>query len=151
MPDVELDELVVMRGVRNREGTATPVGKEEIQVLARLVANRSTAALSFGDREVAYENLSALAVHNAIDSACLYSSDGEVFASFGKAATCEPLLQGAPYRFGRGSLMVRESVRLSGERLGELTISANLTNLEERTRHYLLILSLVSFGVALFI
>ena len=83
---------------------------EELTVLARVVADRSTAALSFGDRKVATENLSALAANHSIDAACLYTADGALFAFYHRRARCQPPFAGGAYHFDADSLHIRQPV-----------------------------------------
>ena len=52
----------------------------DLSSLARIVADRSTAALIFNDDKVAIETLGALKVKRPVTAACLYDAEGKVFA-----------------------------------------------------------------------
>jgi hypothetical protein len=54
----------------------------DLSSLARIVADRSTAALIFNDDKVAIETLGALKVKRPITAACLYDAEGKVFARY---------------------------------------------------------------------
>ncbi len=54
----------------------------DLSSLARIVADRSTAALIFNDDKVAIETLGALKVKRPVTSACLYDAEGKVFARY---------------------------------------------------------------------
>jgi len=55
---------------------------QEVSMLARLLADRSSAALAFDDTKLAQENLSALSNLPHLRTACLYRGDGTLFASY---------------------------------------------------------------------
>ena len=63
--------------VRTRAAT-----QKEMQSVATLIGNRSSAALLFQDERTALENLSALAGLDQIGSACLFNEQGAVAARF---------------------------------------------------------------------
>lgn len=51
---------------------------DEYTVLAKFVANRSSAAVVFGDTDLAHENIAALAGNPDVMGACVYGAQGEV-------------------------------------------------------------------------
>ncbi len=55
---------------------------EELTSTARLLANRSSAALVFLDEATAQENLAALKGQKRIGSACLFNTESRLFASY---------------------------------------------------------------------
>nr|WP_305909373.1 CHASE sensor domain-containing protein [Methylomarinum sp. Ch1-1]MDP4522280.1 CHASE sensor domain-containing protein [Methylomarinum sp. Ch1-1] len=55
--------------------------RSDLTAMGSLVANRSTAALSFDDKAVARENLTALKEMNEVTAACLYDQQGRIFTS----------------------------------------------------------------------
>lgn len=68
--------LVVERDTAQRALAAEQIA------LATLMANRSAAALLFGDSALARENLEALGGIPHIQAACLYDNDGRLFTAF---------------------------------------------------------------------
>src|SRR5690242_8604627 len=56
--------------------------ESELELLARMTAQNSTAALSFSDRKSAHELLQGLRHQRSLVAGFLYSSDGSVFASY---------------------------------------------------------------------
>ncbi len=104
--------------------------QNELATMAELIGNRSTAALSFDDVDLARENLSSLTQLATVRSACLYGKYGQVFTSF-KA----PEYQGSPCPenyaeqrtyFEETFLYIYKPIVLDAERLGTLYIRADL-------------------------
>jgi uncharacterized membrane protein affecting hemolysin expression len=56
----------------------------EQRVLARIIADRSTAALAFADQRVAAENLAALSADARVEQACIYDTEQALFAQFSR-------------------------------------------------------------------
>ncbi len=54
----------------------------QLEVIARITAARSSAALAFGDARNARENLEALAQKESIQSACIYTTAQQLFAKY---------------------------------------------------------------------
>jgi len=126
---------------------------QDISSLAQLVADRSTAALTFDDPALAAENLAALHVKQAIVAACIYKADGTVFARYPSDA----LASGFPatpeserlHRFQAGHLHLFEPITLHGDRLGTVFIDADLKALDILHRQYLLFVIVIILGAGL--
>ena len=56
-------------------------------ILAEMIGENSTAALSFNDRIGAAELLQGLRAQPSITAACIYSADGQIFASYTRGGT----------------------------------------------------------------
>ena len=54
----------------------------DLSALALLIADRSTAALTFQDPRLAIENVSALHVKPEVEAACILDEKGDVFAQY---------------------------------------------------------------------
>lgn len=127
----------------------------DITAMAGLIANRSTAALTFDDPAVASENLAALKEMSEVRAACLYSRDNRVFTSlYGSAheRRCPASLEDMSTHFDRLDLYVIEPVFLDGEKIGGVYIAADLAPLLWRKLQFiglvlaiLLIASLITF------
>jgi signal transduction histidine kinase len=128
--------------------------QHDLETVARIVSDNSTAALVFGDRKAAGETLAALRAKPEIRSACLYStsggdSPGELFASYLQAAApgCTP----RPGHEGMGEdsagLIVVAPVLLKGERVGMLSVTQTLEPLRAALRTQMVI-TLAIMGLA---
>jgi len=142
---------------------------EELQTLAQVVGANSTAALSFGDRKTAEENLSALRTKPDVLFAQLFTARGEPFAGyFGANVDREQKLknmqrefQHAPRYDGSGGLgifdaeyweevAVARQVVLDGEEIGTILVETSAARLYESMGRNLVI-SAVVFAAALLI
>jgi signal transduction histidine kinase len=138
-------------------------GKEnilrDISTIAVLIADRSTAALAFGDSRLAEENLSALRVKPSIVAACIYDENGSVLARYKNGDRgAIPIPDGETkdwHRFEDNYLILFESIVLDGKRIGTVYINTSLTELHIERRNTIILvtfiivfLSIVSFYVS---
>lgn len=97
-----------------QRGTAT---------LAAIIADNSTAALTFRDAEAGAEIIGSLQSKPTVVAAYLVLPDGKVFAHFGKVADAKELSRFPPPRefsFSSGDLLYTHPVELDGKRVGTL-------------------------------
>lgn len=104
--------------------------QEDLSALAKLIANRSTAALMFDDRKLAKENLTTLKKIPVFQSACIYNKQGQIFTSYKRAklpeTSCPPEYTGQSTRFNQTRLQLYQPIILDSEKLGTLYIFADL-------------------------
>ncbi len=127
----------------DRENVKRDLG-EELRVLARITAARSAAAVAFGDRSNALENLTTLALRSTIQHACIYDDQQRLFARFQRResafASCPDVLDYRAERFKTGSkflLEVVEPIFRKGQRLGYVLVASDLSPIAERTRKWI--------------
>lgn len=118
----------------------------DLTTLGGVLANNSTAAITFKDANTAEELLRGLRVHPHIVSAALYQRDGQRFAVYnpGLAPTSAPrapALDGA--RFESGRLVLFLPVELDSRRIGTLFMESDLYALKARLRFYASIVVMV--------
>ena len=123
---------------------ATMVG--DLQTLAEIIGNNSTAALAFNDPEAATEVLGALRAKPNIVAAYLYTPDGRPFAGyFRDAAPAAPVISvalDAPaaepggHRFQNGGLLLFRTTMLKGDPAGIVGIRSDLGELRSRITRY---------------
>jgi signal transduction histidine kinase len=109
----------------------------DLQTLAAVVAENTTAALSFDDPAAASETLGALRGKPAIVAAGLYGKGGRLFASYrkaGGAATVPSAAEPPGSRFAGGALELSAPVMHKRERLGTLYLESGLHDLYGRLR-----------------
>jgi signal transduction histidine kinase len=108
--------------------------QRDLVSLADIVAQNSTAALSFNDTNAARDTLSALRSRPSIIGAALYGSHQKLFCSWspvsGAVFPARPARDGP--RFQDGSLVVFRPVMLKGERIGTVYLRSNLAELTAR-------------------
>ncbi|MGL6291114.1 MAG: ATP-binding protein [Silanimonas sp.] len=112
----------------------------ETEAMATLVANRSAAALVFGDDALAQENLDALSKLAQVQAACLYDSMGALFTGYSAPGTrpCEAswsarVVSGDKDPLADERLEVAVPVELD-ERVGTLVLRSSLQPLRDRLR-----------------
>ena len=131
----------------------------EISVLADVLGNNSTAALSFNARDTAEEMLSALKAQPHIVTACLYDKQGRIFAIFAKPHTNAHVpaqVEKRATHFTADRLMVFQPIGLGGRLVGTIYLESDLDELTARLHLYatvvtvaILLVLLVVFGLAL--
>lgn len=120
---------------------------EELNILTRVIAERSVAALSFRDATRANDNLASLLVRDSIRMACMYDVTDAVFASAirggmtGTGCPVSPRPQGN--YFVEDTLAVYQPILLNGRQIGSVMVVTGLEDLNRRLRGQIL----VSIGV----
>jgi len=125
--------------------------QKDLLAMTRLIANRSTAALSFDDAVVARENLQALNDLSVVEVACLYGLEQQVFAVLHvqDREKC-PATQSLPeVQFDQFKLKIYEPVILDDEIIGGVYVLADLTQPLIQQMQYIALVLLVLFVAAL--
>jgi len=109
----------------------------DLFTLADIIANRSTAALSFDNQEDAEEDLNCLRANKRIVAACLYRGD-RVFAQYPKhpGATVFPKPENDTARFEGDHLLLFRHIFQNGERVGTLYLKSDLREMHQRLELY---------------
>ena len=121
----------------------------DLSSLARIVADRNTAALSFNDDKIALETLAALKAKRDITAAAIYDASGKVFAGYNSG-------EERPYLFPDGNKLddqVRvdeqhihlvEPIVMDGAPIGKVFIRASLRELDRLWQKFLAISALIA-------
>ena len=110
--------------------------RDELVILAGMIGENSTAALTFDDSESATGLLRGLKTQPAIMTAYLYSADGKVFAGYlrpdmaGTPAPAHPAAHPGIFQYGRLTLV--HPVTCHGETIGLVYLESDLRELRER-------------------
>jgi PAS domain S-box-containing protein len=128
--------------------------QRDTATLAEVIANNSTAAVTFKDEQAASEIVRALQAKRSVVAANLVLPDGSVFAHFGPVLLPQARSQYPPVgqlRFVGGDLLVTQPVILKGEAVGTLYLRSNyqLTFLELLGLYGLVVLAVTIVSVAL--
>jgi signal transduction histidine kinase len=121
--------LIVSDQIRFRADLST-----DLETLALILAENSTAALSFSDPDAAAETLGALHSKPNILTACVYDQHG-IFAVYlrpDSSASCPP--QGGPPGVydGDDALAVFEPILLDNQRIGDIYVRSDLEQISDR-------------------
>ena len=119
-------------------GTLREAMRNDLIVLAEIYSANSTAALTFNDRDAAHELLSGLSAKRSIESAVIYSPNGDVFASY-RAKNAGPgfwsVQPGADHiRFEGERLKLFKNIRVERQTIGFLSMEADLADVSARLR-----------------
>ncbi|HEV2105967.1 MAG TPA: ATP-binding protein, partial [Candidatus Eisenbacteria bacterium] len=130
-------ELLTYRGAMARD----------LGILGDVIANNSTAALTFHDPNAARDALGALRAQKHVVSACVYDRSGAPFAGFrrdpGRAPAWPARAGGDGDGAGGRWIEVLRPVVLDGETIGSVYIRSDLDEMLARERRYALIAALV--------
>lgn len=122
--------------------------RDEMTILADIVAGNSEASLSFEDPQAAVEMLGTLAVNPAVLAGAIYNHRGELFASFTTNAETPAIvvpreLGKSPAGFRDGLLYTLAPVIVSQASIGRVLIISDLRALHEKVVMSALILTFV--------
>jgi signal transduction histidine kinase len=108
--------------------------QRDLETLADIVGQHSTAALTFQDQVSARDYLQALKPRTSIVAAALYDKDGRLFARWspGDRMAAPPRPGKDSSRFGSNSLVVFRGIDLKGERIGTIYLRSDLRELRDR-------------------
>lgn len=122
--------------------------KEDLTAIARMIGNRSTAALIFDDRKVAQENLSILTEFGFTDQACIYDSEGQVFAHISSKQILHDCPRISTINDPNSSftqMQIVQNIESDKETIGMLFLKMDLTNAYIRKFKFLGIINLLMF------
>jgi len=121
---------------------------EDMRILAAIVANRSTAALIFGDARQAEANLKALGENPHVEMACIYDSGGSVFAFHHfihlDQIPCPTVPEEMALTLGGDNLEIYHAIELDGLVIGTLYMNVGLGWLEQRWQEQLAFIMMVT-------
>ncbi len=115
----------------------------DLTSLARIIANRSTVALSFNDANVARETLMALSVKNAVVAACIYDNADKLFADYKNGENCPEHQPDGKETADRHYSHVIEPITINSEIIGHVFIRASLQELDALWQKFLLLSALI--------
>jgi two-component system, sensor histidine kinase and response regulator len=122
---------------------------------ASIAGSNSTAALVFSDAPSARETLSSLRAQPHIVEACIYASNGTVFATYARAGAnpnfTPPVRQSEGTMFTSQAMILFQPIRLNGEEIGTIYLKSDLGELYARGKRFaqiVLIVILASFVTA---
>lgn len=125
--------------VRSHSARATA-----LSTLANIVAANSTAALLFNDPAAAGRTLSDMHAEKEIETACILTPDGKVFAAYRRPGIPEryippPAADGVKFK-GDHAILYAPIVS-QGERIGTVFVQSDLEEMHQRMRRYALIVA----------
>ena len=130
---------------------------KSLRMHAAIVGQNSTAALSFNEENDARQTLTSLRADKHVVDACIFRTDGKVFATYGRdgaEAVVPAVAPAVGYKFANQHLEVAELVTLDGNAIGTVYVRSDLGELNDRITRYAITLMGVfcaAAGLALFL
>jgi two-component system sensor histidine kinase/response regulator len=124
----------------------------DLVATARMIGSNSTAALSSHDIRLAREVLDALQAKQHVVNACIYDSDGTVFAKYSRSLTHVDFPSPPPAAQEGGTAIVAQhmvlfqDIVLHGKSIGTIYIEADLGDLNDRLFRFVVIDFIVLLG-----
>ena len=162
--------FAVIMAVRSEYITSRDSVMESLLIQARMVASNTTAALVFNDAKTAKEVLQAFSESSDVQSASIYSADGNMLARYMKHGLAEDVTEPARFatddstRLHKSRTQTRDSgfliqnkidiahdIDLDNELIGRLFIRADISHLIDDVMHYLYytsMMALIGLGLA---
>ncbi len=140
---VESAGLIVYERLRARQDLL-----RDLSTLARIIADRNTAALSFDDASAASETLEALKAKPEVTAAGIYAIDGPIFATYESGqeqAYAFPPATGSARRtvFEGDYVHLVEPVVMDGVTIGNVFLRASLREVDRLWLDFLLYAALI--------
>ncbi len=110
---------------------------QEMNVLAEIIGNRSTASIQFLDQKTATENLTSLSARKSVKTACIYDVNDEVFAFYARSEdkNC-PKASIPKSEFTSDGLYVFKSIYVEGELIGSIVLISDLKEIRKSYQRY---------------
>lgn len=128
--------------------------QKEIRILSRVIALRSTAALTFLDKQLARENLLTMAEKKTVQFACIYDQNNDLFSHYtkqGKAQNCNNLVINQWIDgIHDGAYFLSTPIVLDGVSIGTIYVKTSLTEINSRLYTYVIIVFLVFMVTSVF-
>jgi PAS domain S-box-containing protein len=116
---------------------------DDLVTSAKMISSNSTAALTFHDSGSAQEILSALQAKPHVIHACIYDSTGKVFAIYSRdpaqAGFSPPPTQTDGSAVTAENMVLFQNIVLNGDSIGRIYIEADLRDLHDRLRRFVMI------------
>jgi signal transduction histidine kinase len=113
---------------------------QEMSVLAEIIGSRSTAAIEFLDQKTANENLNALTARSSVKYACIYDSQGKVFAQYDRNRTTNvcPDSKNIVSGFTGSELQIFKNIIVNDEIIGKIIVISDLKDVKKSFQKYLI-------------
>jgi two-component system, sensor histidine kinase and response regulator len=129
---------------------------QDLIASGKMIGSNSTAALSFHDTRLAREVLNALQAKQHVVSACIYDSDGTVFAKYSRSPNHVgfpplPTDRANGTRIVAGRMVLFQDIVLHGDFIGSIYIEADQGDVNDRLSRFMMIDFIVLVGSLAFV
>jgi PAS domain S-box-containing protein len=126
---IVVSDLLLFRGYLERD----------LNTLAGIIADNSTASLAFNDSQSASETLGALRARTHLVNACIFRMDGTMLAQYTRKnthAVCSVAGIREGLQVSWEEIRVFRSITLNGQKIGTLMLQYDLDEITERVKLY---------------
>lgn len=114
---------------------------------AEIIGSNSTAAIKFRDEPAATEMLQTFRSEPGIETACIYTADGQLLAKYVRPDTAASFIPSPRpadgHSFGAGRLELSRRISLDGTSIGSVYIRSDMRALHARVQRYASIVAVV--------
>ena len=122
---------------------------EELEALASITAQRSTAAIMFVDKKAVLQNLDSLMIKTSIETACVFKKDQTLFAAIDRVYQDNPRCAEAGIvtgvSFVEDKIIATHVVELKGRAIGTLMIHSTLAPIHQAVFRFVIVSFLAIF------
>jgi len=120
--------------------------QQELNVIGNMLADRSNAALVFGDLKQLNDNISSLKLRESISQSCIYDKNKEIVATYVREGevTCPQIPAADKGAFTSSYFYTVQEIILDSEVIGWLYIQASLVELRNHLQNYMATVAIVS-------
>jgi diguanylate cyclase (GGDEF)-like protein/PAS domain S-box-containing protein len=128
--------------------------REDLTAVATIIANRSTAALLYDDKDLAKENLEVVDTLSAVRAACIYDAKGRVFTQLlnvkhgHETGVCPSNISNLYTQFTDTHLSLVQPIVIDGEQHGVVYIHADFTRAYWHKIQFIGVLFLVLLSIS---
>ncbi|WP_020408894.1 HAMP domain-containing histidine kinase [Hahella ganghwensis] len=119
---------------------------QELNVIGNMLADRSNAALVFGDVSQLKDNINSLKLRESITLGCIYNEKNQVLATFSRSGKlgCPDKPRSTSGVFEDDHFYTVQDIMLDGEVIGRLYIESTLEELRRHLQNYVATATIVS-------
>src|SRR5260370_29595746 len=124
---------------------------QDLIASAKMIGSNRTGALSFHDSRLAMEILNAFQAKQHVGNACIYDSDGTVFAKYSRSLNhvdfpAPPTDRENGTTIVAGNMLLFQDIVLNGDSIGTIYIAADLGDVSDRLYRFVMIDFIVLIG-----
>lgn len=120
----------------------------EIEVIAELTAQRSSAAMAFNDERTLMSNLKVMFIRTGIEKACIFDLNNDLVVGHSASSAMERCYDNMLFTPKRklvaNNFSVFKPIVVKNRYLGQLQVQVNLKELDNRLLQYLLVLGAIA-------
>ncbi len=123
--------------------------REELSATTQIVAGSAGVPLAFNDRKAVEEVLRSLEPQKHIRAACIYTTEGKLFAQYVQDSPCPERMEAPGPELRNFRIVANQPIRVANEAVGTVCVISDLSKFWTSLRHSALVLLMVICGSSL--